>query len=80
MRRIRNERGWTQEEFTTKLNLAGWDLSRGTLSKVEAGLRRVTDGELFILSGVLSVRMENLFPDAATVLDQVSESSKDFSS
>ena len=39
VRRLRQERGWTQEQFAAKCQLAGWDVSRGTISQIEAAIR-----------------------------------------
>jgi hypothetical protein len=44
----------------------GWDLSRATLSKIEAQLRCVTDGELEILAKALKVEIAELFPSKAS--------------
>jgi DNA-binding XRE family transcriptional regulator len=62
VRKLRNERGWTQEFFAQKLQLAGWDVSRTSLAKLESGLRWVSDCELLFLAKVLSVGLEDLFP------------------
>jgi transcriptional regulator with XRE-family HTH domain len=66
--------GLSQEALSTKLQLAGWDLSRGGLSKIEAGLRRVNDAELWILATTLACPLADLFPakpkGVATVLRQ----------
>jgi hypothetical protein len=40
----------------------GWDLSRGTLSKIEAQLRCVIDSELEILAKALRVEILDLYP------------------
>ena len=56
IRQLREKRGITQAQLAAKLNLIGWDLSRATLSKIEAQLRCVTDYEIPILA--LSVGME----------------------
>ncbi|HRH98290.1 MAG TPA: helix-turn-helix transcriptional regulator [Prosthecobacter sp.] len=42
--------------------LAGWDLSRETLSKIEAGLRRVNDAEVMMLAKVLGCELKDMFP------------------
>ena len=47
--------GRTQDELAAGLQLLGWDLARGTLAKIEAGLRRVNDAELVLLAHALSV-------------------------
>lgn len=62
VRRLRTEAGLSQEAFAAKLQLAGWDLSRGGLSKIEAGLRRVNDAELWVLAKGLSCPLTDLYP------------------
>lgn len=62
VRRLRTEAGLSQEALAAKLQVAGWDLSRGGLSKIEAGLRRVNDAELWVLSQTLSCPLAGLFP------------------
>jgi transcriptional regulator with XRE-family HTH domain len=62
VRKLRNQRGWTQEVFAQKLQLSGWDVSRTSLAKLEAGLRWVSDCELLFLAKVLSVDLAGLFP------------------
>ena len=58
----RYELGLTQEGLAAKCQLRGWDISRGTLSQIEAQIRCVTDSELLVLSQVLKIAMEDLFP------------------
>ena len=48
----------SQEELAVRLELEGWKISRGTLSKIEAGIRQVTDIELMVLARVLKVAPE----------------------
>jgi len=62
VRRLRTAAGLSQEALAAKLQVAGWDLSRGGLSKIEAGLRRVNDAELWVLSHTLSCPIAELFP------------------
>ena len=62
VRRLRIGAGLSQEALAAKLQLAGWDLSRAGLSKIEAGLRRVNDAELWVLAKVLSCPLADLFP------------------
>jgi len=56
IRQLREKRNLTQAQLATKLNLAGWDLSRDTLAKIEAQVRCVTDYEIPILA--ISVGLE----------------------
>ena len=62
MRKLRERKGWTQNRLTVKLQLAGWDTSQGSLSRLEHGERRVPDLELFVLSKVLGAKFEDFFP------------------
>ena len=60
---FRNERGWTQEELADRLQLAGWDISRSGLSKIENCTLYVPEFRLFYFAHVfgLSTPMP-LFP------------------
>ncbi len=65
VRKLRSARNLSQADFAAKCNLLGWDISRGTLAKIEAGVRCVTDAELFVLARVLRVDLGALFPAKA---------------
>ena len=62
VRRLRTEAGLSQEALAAKLQVAGWDISRAGLSKIEARLRRVNDAELWILARQLSCSLTELYP------------------
>ena len=62
IRKLRYQQGVTQEAFAARCGVLGWDLSRATLSKIEARLRCVTDAELEILAKALKVDIAALFP------------------
>lgn len=64
VRKLRSAKGWSQEELAVHLQKAGWDIARGTLAKVEARVRCVSDKELRTLARVLKVRLEDLYPAA----------------
>jgi len=61
VRKLRNKLDLTQEELAARCQLHGLDISRGTLSQIEARLRRVADSELFRLSVVLNVSTDDWF-------------------
>ena len=61
VRKRRNELGMTQEALAAQCQLNGFDISRGTLSQIEAQLRCVTDDELLALARVLEVSTDSLF-------------------
>ena len=62
IRKLRNARSMTQEMLVARCNLAGCNITRGTLGKVEAQIRGISDVELFAISRALKVNMEDLFP------------------
>jgi transcriptional regulator with XRE-family HTH domain len=62
VRKFRNGKNWTQEAFAARLQLAGWDVSRESIAKLEAQFRRVPDCELLSLAKVLRVGVMELFP------------------
>jgi transcriptional regulator with XRE-family HTH domain len=74
VRKLRMDAGLSQESLSAKLQVAGWDLTRAGLSKIEARLRRVNDAELLVLAKVLKCNLSDLYPskpgDLAHVLRQ----------
>lgn len=62
MRKLRQQKGWTQSQLAIKLQLQGWDTSRESVTSLENQQRRVPDLELYILAKVLGVRTDDLFP------------------
>lgn len=55
-------RGWTQEILSEKLQLAGWNVSRSSLAKLEARMLNVVDHHLFFLARIFEVPIKELFP------------------
>ena len=64
IRKLRYQQELKQEELAARCCILGWDLSRGTLSKIEARLRCVTDIELEILAKALRIEIGGLFLSA----------------
>lgn len=62
VRKLRYQQGFTQDGLAARCGVLGWDLSRATLSKIEAQLRCVTDIELDILARALRVEVADMFP------------------
>lgn len=60
--KVRTAKGLSQDALAGKCQRAGWDISRGTLAKIEAGVRCVSDGEILLLAKALEVSVEELFP------------------
>ncbi len=61
VRQLREKQQLTQEELATKCNLFEWDISRGTLVKIESQVRRVTDEETALLAKALKVEINALY-------------------
>ena len=62
VRRKRYALGWSQSIFAAKLQVAGLDISRSGVSKIEARLRFVDDKDLMFLAEVLKAPVQELFP------------------
>ena len=61
IKRLREQSNMTQEELTARCNLIGWNISRGTLAKVESQVRRVTDEEVALIAEALKVKITELY-------------------
>lgn len=59
--RIRKEQGYKQKDFISKIQLYGLDINPTSYSKLEGQIRIATDKELFVISKILKVRIEDLF-------------------
>lgn len=62
VRRLRKQLGLKQDELAARLCRKGWDCSENTVSKIEAGFRRVNDFEAHMLAQVLGVEIQDIFP------------------
>ncbi len=51
----------TQSDLAAKLQVAGWDIDRAGIAKIEIGLRQVTDIEALQLAKALNVSVAWLF-------------------
>ena len=63
LRRLRIERGWSQQKLSNKLEMMAIYVCRGSISRIEDKQRTVTDIELYGFSQVLGVPIEELFED-----------------
>jgi transcriptional regulator with XRE-family HTH domain len=52
--------GLTQEQLAARCQTVGWDVTRGTLAKIEAGVRRLNDAEVVVLAKCLKVGIAEL--------------------
>lgn len=62
VRKLRYKQGWSQSMLSIKLQLAGWDVTRSTVAKIESRLVWVGDFQLFYFTRVLKVDLGDLFP------------------
>lgn len=62
---LRKKKNMTQEDLVAKCNLLGWNISRGTLAKIESKCRCISDAEVYLLSQALQVEV-NQFYDSVT--------------
>ena len=60
--RHRNSLSMSQADFVAHCQRSGWDLSRETLAKIEAGFRCVSDVELLDIAKCLKISVPSLFP------------------
>ena len=60
IRKLRVERNWTQEQMAAKLQLNGYDITRGALAKIESGTRHIYLDDLLALQKVLNVSFDEL--------------------
>ncbi|MEV6079670.1 helix-turn-helix transcriptional regulator [Streptomyces sp. NPDC052069] len=61
--RLREARGWDQQELIARLSEAGRSMSQPIVSRIEAGARRVDVDDLVALAAVFDVSVAALFPD-----------------
>ena len=59
IRRIREERGWSQDDLARRLQLAGWDVDRTLIARIELRTRCITDMELLLLAKILGVKLDD---------------------
>lgn len=60
---LRKERGIKQKDFIAQIQVMGCDINPTSYSKLEGQLRSATDIEIFVISKILNVPMEELFVD-----------------
>lgn len=57
---LRSNMGISQRELADRLQIAGLDIDKNAIQRIEAGKRFVTDIELKVLSKVLELRVDEL--------------------
>ena len=61
LKKLRQERGWSQQLLSDKLETVAVYICRGSISRIEDKQRTVTDIELYGLASVLGVSISDLF-------------------
>lgn len=64
IRRVRLSRKMTQEQLAAKLQVMEFDLSRGTVVKLESGIRHISLEELKAIKEILDMEYSDFFEDA----------------
>lgn len=59
--RLRKEKGIKQKDFIAQIQIMGCDMNPTSYSKLEGQVRSATDKEIFAISKILGVTMEELF-------------------
>ena len=58
IRRVRESKGWSQEDVARRLQLAGWDVDRTLVARIELRTRCITDLELLALAKTFGVKLD----------------------
>jgi len=60
IRKLREEKNWSQSDFARELQLAGWDVERSVITKIELRRRCITDYELLLMLRTLETPLSSL--------------------
>ncbi|MBE6601173.1 MAG: helix-turn-helix transcriptional regulator [Ruminococcaceae bacterium] len=61
--RLRKAKGIKQKDFIAKMQVMGCDINPTSYSKLEGQVRSATDKEIYVISKILNVKMEDLFAE-----------------
>ena len=61
IRRIREDRGLTQEHLAAQLQTRGCDVTRSALAKIEVGQRHIYPDEVKLFKEILHISYDELF-------------------
>ncbi len=61
IRRIREAKGMTQDALAAQLQLAGCDITRSAVAKIEVGQRHLYPDEIILLRQILKTSYEEIF-------------------
>ena len=65
---LRKQNGIKQKDFIAKIQVLGCDMNPTSYSKLEGQLRSATDKEIYVISKILNVSMEELFLEHSDTL------------
>jgi transcriptional regulator with XRE-family HTH domain len=61
IQKIREQLDITQDQLAIRLQMAGWQVNRFVVSKIERGERQVLDTEVVLIAAALKVSISSLF-------------------
>ena len=64
---LRKERDIKQKDFIAKMQVLGCDINPTSYSKLEGQVRSATDREIYVISKILGVKMEELFNEETNI-------------
>ena len=67
---LRKKQGIKQKDFISQLQLNGLDINPTSYSKLEGQVRLANDKEVYVISKILNVNMEELFIGAEMYYNQ----------
>jgi len=70
IRALRETAGLTQEQLAARCQRLGLDITRGTLAKIEATVRSVSDHEIPFIARALAASLDALFPKTPITLER----------
>jgi transcriptional regulator with XRE-family HTH domain len=62
LKAVRRDLGITQAMLAARCGTLGWDIGENIVTKIETGVRCVTDVELTCIATALKIAPENLLP------------------
>ena len=60
IRELRERTGMTQEVLAAKMQLAGCDITRSAVAKIEVGQRHLYVDEIILISGILGISYDEI--------------------
>ena len=64
---LRKERGIKQKDFIAKMQVMGCDINPTSYSKLEGQVRSATDKEIYVISKILGIAIEELFNEETNI-------------